>query len=46
LGAIPPGWVLGATTLLVGSYALVLGLGAAAYRTFFKHGSFFRPISQ
>ena len=33
-------------SLSAGSYALVLGLGAAAYRTFFKHGSFFRPISQ
>jgi hypothetical protein len=34
--AIPPTWIYGAAILLTGCYALLIGLGAAVYRTFYR----------
>jgi hypothetical protein len=34
LDAVPPGWITGVVVLVGGCYALLFGLGAAAYRAF------------
>jgi hypothetical protein len=45
-GAIPPAWIYSAIVLLAGCYALLIGLGAAVYRTFFRRRPALRPLSQ
>jgi hypothetical protein len=46
LGAIPAAWIYSVIVLLAGCYALLIGLGAAVYRTYFHRRSALRSLSQ
>jgi hypothetical protein len=44
--AIPAAWIYSTVVLLAGCYALLIGLGAAVYRTYFHRRSALRSLSQ
>jgi hypothetical protein len=44
--AIPAAWIYSTVVLLAGCYALLIGLGAAVYRTYFRRRPALRSLSQ